>query len=357
MNLFSNSPIMSILNAKPKECVSNPIQYYSPTPKWGCDEMHSSGMHKNVSKVVGKGGWRNVFVGEYKGENVVLKKLNLWHFIIRLTSTKSNKEVMYKKFLLEASILDNLKECQYVPQLFGYCGMDIITEVVDDTLKHVMERNANRPDHVLRALEMSLSVAHGVQCLTNMKYGPVIHGDLHINQFLIDKEGKAYINDFDKSIPLGRNNVTGAPCSVVKKPEQDQDMSPRVSINSHEIHKASSLEDSSSSDHEESDSYSYPSSVRGHPDVIRFGLISEKSDIYSLGDLIYYIISNGQSPPEVRSPASIRKYASKFGSGMVKVLMDMWKELPELRPSANEVTSRLSILLEDIRSGNGSPQS
>ncbi len=357
MNLFSNSPTISILNAKPKECVSNPIQYYSPIPKWGCDVMHASGLYESVSKVVGKGGWRNVYAGEYKDEDVVLKKLNLWHHIIRSTSTESNKKDMYKKFRLEASILDNLKECQNVPQLLGYCGMDIATEKMDDTLKHAVEHNANRPDSALRALEMSLGVTHGIQCLSNMKYGPVVHGDLHIDQFLVDKEGKAYINDFDKSIPLGRNNVTGAPCSFVKKPAQEEYMIPRLSIDidSHKMRKVSSLDNSSLLNHEP-DYYSYPSSVRGHPDVIRFGLISEKTDIYSLGDLIYYIISNGQSPPEVRSPASVNMYALKYGSDIVNVLMDTWEEWPDLRPSADEVASRLSTLLEDFRSGNGSPQ-
>ncbi len=314
--------------------------------------MHSSGLYESVSKVVGKGGWRNVFAGEYMDKSIVLKKLNLWHFILRSTSTTSEERDMYSNFRLEASILDNLRECQNVPQLLGFCGMDVATEKIDGTLKDAVEHNADRPDSLLRALEMSLGVARGVQCLNDMKYGPMVHGDLHIGQFLVDKDGKVYINDFDRSIPLARNKVTGAPCSIERRPE-DYDMLPRLSVDSRAtLRKSSSEEDNPSSpDHEALDDYSLPLSVRAHPDIARFGFISEKSDIHTLGGIIYIVLSNGH--PE---DGSVETVQNKYGNDMVSLLSDMWSEWPELRPSASEVTSRLSALLEDFRSANEPPQ-
>ncbi len=177
-------------------------------------------MNKRVKNIKGKGGWRNVYFGEYENRNVVLKKLNFWH---RLFYTRGAELGEVKdKIRLEASILDNLKECQSVPHMLGYCGLDIVTEELEDSLVHAVKHNAHRNDSVSRALFMSLGAAQGVQCLSNMKYGPVVHGDIHPGQFLVHKEGRAYINDFDKAHALGRNYGTGAPCSIVKYTNKEQ---------------------------------------------------------------------------------------------------------------------------------------
>ncbi len=328
---------------KPKECASNPLQYYNLSPKWGCNVLQSSDMIRQVSRIKGKGGWRNVYGGEYKNMKVVLKRLNFWH---RMFSFEGNSlKEKYRNIRLEASILENLKECQNVPHLLGYCGLDIVTEELEDTLIHAVEHNANMRDSMSRALVMSLGAAQGVRCLSNMEYGPVAHGDLHPGQFLVDKEGKAYINDFDKAHALGRSYRTGAPCSVVHYPNTEQ-VHPHLSIGPLEGYNVS-LDNFSLSDHELG-YFSYDDPGRGHPDLVHFGLISEKTDIYSLGEVIHYIISNGQSHRKVKSRTHLNKYATIYGDDMPNLLMDMWQIWPELRPSADEVVSRLSALLENI---------
>ncbi len=304
--------------------------------------MQLNSMYKDVSRVVGKGGWRNVYAGKYEGKDVVLKRINFVHVI--LTSKYNNKKT-YDKFRLEASIIENLKECQNVPHLLGYCGLDIVTEKLDDTLINEVKRIADQSDSVLRALQLSLDTARGLQCLDHIKYGPIVHGDLHAGQFLVDKHGMAYINDFDRSHPLSRSNVTGAPCPSMKEVAWYQSVPPHLSVNP--IGESNATRDNSSSfvSHHELTYYGKPTIF--NPDIVNLGLVSEKSDIYNLAGVIYFIIS-GQDVPPLKTRDLVLKYGPIYGMDIVDLLMDMWEELPELRPSADEVALRLSALLENI---------
>lgn len=122
---------------------------------------------------------------------------------------------MYK-IRKEASIFDQLSGSPVVLDMYGYCGGSIFLESMDINLwKHVIyqkkkgqysQRKLDEMDHpsmnnftITEKLRMAIDMAESLAAMHGNKGGEIIHFDVHIEQWLLNSQGKTKLNDFNNA--------------------------------------------------------------------------------------------------------------------------------------------------------------
>ena len=262
-----------------------------------------------VGKEVGRGYSRKVSEATWRGSTVAVKE--------DVHSASGSA----REALREASLLFQLTESRNILRLVGLCNSTMVFEYAPTPLKKfVMDRKNDIS--VEKALSLGLDVVNSVAQLHSM--GPVVHGDLHIGQYLINSEGKVQLGDLELSRYVGFDN-SGKKCTfskvkgdLSKKNNGIFDSPERLSLNDN---------------------------------------LDEKTDIYRVALTLWSLLSR-ESPYKKQKDFKHSVIAgerpsldlvSGYPQEMKDLIVEAWDSDPQKRPSATEMAKRMRVIVKQFQ--------
>lgn len=242
-----------------------------------CNEMHSLSMgdllkeatsrHRSpprgLFRFFGNGG--NRLAGKLAiGDDVVVYKTGRYHLDYNDETFDFNrKESVVMKMLPGTT-----------PAIYGYCGMQSITELADGGSLHRIkqEKELTPPKMLQYAVDLSRLVAdmHSI----DEDYVSLIHQDVEASNIVFVGGDKPKIIDFHSSLLIQWNATANQPCLLYIMAS---------------IRRADTLP----------------------PEIIRDDVVTEKVDVYSLGALFFYILTKGARLYHCERPKGICNFDSK----------------------------------------------
>jgi len=232
---------------------------------------------------------------------------------------------------LDALALERLSSSKHVIDVYGYCGFSTMNKMASGSFEDFI-RKGKLSDigklYYARGAATAVADAHSID--GDGKNVTLIHRDVRPSNFLM-KDDNVVIHDFNLArFPMWNVN-TSSPCGFLK-PECTE--------------------------------YRSPEECMGRP-------LTEKLDIYSLGNIFYFILTkkrpytyprtlrekvyeklivNGVSPV---LPPKIEENSDPAIVAIIKAMKDCYAYDPSDRPSAREISDELSrvldVLLRDVR--------
>lgn len=142
------------------------------------------------------GGFADVYVGQYKGKKVALKRLRFFSL-----STKEEQESLERAFVKEVLVWRPLRHKNIVPlegidrTTFKSVGCMILPWMeggsVTDFVKGLSNPSAHRLNTLIHDIVCGLEHLHSVR---------LVHGDLRTPNVLVDERGTARLSDFGLAI-------------------------------------------------------------------------------------------------------------------------------------------------------------
>jgi serine/threonine protein kinase len=115
----------------------------------------------------------------------------------------------------DAIVMERLTHSPRIVDIYGHCSTTIISEpmpsdVSDDIIPgdgSAKQADLDKLDDVYpqnnltatQKLEMSLEMAEGLADIHGFEGGVIMHGDIHLEQFLWSKNGRLVLNDFNNA--------------------------------------------------------------------------------------------------------------------------------------------------------------
>mmetsp|Transcript_46634 Transcript_46634/g.68924 ORF Transcript_46634/g.68924 Transcript_46634/m.68924 type:complete len:568 (-) Transcript_46634:51-1754(-) len=274
--------------------------------------------------LLGIGGWRAAFKlvhnphpGSFNTEDIILKTLR-W-------KKQDFDPLTYHRHTVDAQITEHLSSSSRIIDIYGFCGESVLNEVASGgTLTSIIERDRKsgtliprKKVEYARDLAMALSAAHGGNNVT------LVHRDMKADNIVINHDGILKLNDFNDGELLHWNKSSSTQCHFRKM-----------------------LWNPTWKSNEE---------VRELP-------LTEKVDVYALGGLLYFILTEGDKPYKGLSWKEIMKLVTNgipptipdeyikskdpLIAGILRVMKKCHEYFPNDRPSANAVAHELDILLD-----------
>ncbi|KAI5080807.1 hypothetical protein GOP47_0003990 [Adiantum capillus-veneris] len=269
----------------------------------------------SLSRQIGKGGFATVFYGEWQGQKLAVKQMDM----------KATQE-----FLNEIRILSSVHHANLV-DLIGYCTekyLVLVYEYVDNgTLAHHL-RSGKNPLQWITRVQIALDAARGVEYMHDHTRPTYIHRDLKPSNILLDSNFHAKVGDF----------------GLTRLVDPDGEGWTRT------IQACGTL--------------GYMA-----PEYAQFGTISVKLDVYSFGVILYQLVSgrealagqlSGQLLPQFEEvlkrsdgqesvislvdPALGTEYSFESVWKMVKLAYRCTQRDPDLRPPMRDIVMELMTL-------------
>jgi len=183
-------------------------------------------------RYIASGLWRDVWAirpTSPEEKPLILKVMKSEHDV-----TKRNLE----RHRRDALVMERLTSSPFVVDVYGYSGNTVMTEYVETTLSDILYEHKttsskrkrqnggadiNKGSNTTRAnvtrktqqgrLALALGVARGVQAIHDFPDGPIVHADITAKQFLVTKEGKVKLNDFNRCRFMALNVSDNTPCN------------------------------------------------------------------------------------------------------------------------------------------------
>jgi len=175
---------------------SDIIRNFKPEElKINCDNIHEV----KLGKLLGSGLKRKVYEGEFRGQQVAVKKV--WHNPIKYR--------VRTMIMLEAATSFQLIGASNIASLLGWCDTTIVLSKAAGNLDQLIKE---QEISVQRALKMALDLTKGVQQLHAV---PMVHNDFFPHQILFTDEGTLLLSDFDSVFYAGNSN-SGTKCRDTK---------------------------------------------------------------------------------------------------------------------------------------------
>ena len=151
----------------------------------------------------GKGAQRKVTQATWRGSKVAVKEFY-----------RPPKHVM-STIMQEASLLFQLRKSENIVKLVGFCNSTMVFEYAPITLKHLV-LDKKEEMSVQRALSLGLDVVKGIAQLHSIVDGPVVHADIHLEQYLVNSSGRVLLGDFHVSAYVGLDKSCEKKCSYTR---------------------------------------------------------------------------------------------------------------------------------------------
>lgn len=251
-------------------------------------------------------------------DNVILKTIKLHHPM---------EERYFEFSRVDALAMEQLTSNPYVMNIHDFCGVSVVTERGEDVLGKTVQRLSPRAKVEL-AVKVALSLAaiheHGL-----------VHNDLNADNIFMGKKNNPKLNDFNIAILMMTDNRTNSTCpfpghfpNAQWKSPEEQDKSPTLNE------------------------------------------LTEKVDIYALGNLLFQLATNNKRPwremadgdgvsltteqktkvshlkmegvmPKV--PEMILKLSDPYINLLLETMEKCYQLKPEDRPTAREVAEFLDM--------------
>ena len=289
-------------------------------PAIGDDFVPSIDMHvpfasieKTLTKVIGAGGYGKVYKGEYKGEEVAIKKLPPADD----DENQGTKSSAYTALIKEIKLMSKFDSNRLV-KVLGACTDDrdtccLIMELMrgGDLAKKIHDPRRRRLTYI-QILQITQDIAEGLAYLHPL----VAHRDLKPGNILLDETGRAKIGDFG--------------ISKVKQVDKTF-LSDTVAFNGTIMYMA--------------------------PEQLNGGKLDEKVDVYSLGCIINEMWTRQYPWPgdEPRMVFQILRMVGMEGKRpwvdpdtperLKRLITKCWAQEPRERPSCAEVVKTTEILI------------
>ncbi|KAF8318091.1 kinase-like protein [Clavulina sp. PMI_390] len=271
-------------------------------------------------KLVGRGGEASVFEGEWRGSPVVVREVNLENRLWDGPAGLRIKRLVRR----EAITHSQLRHPNILPFRGVYCDpsterpLTVSPFIERGSLQNLIEEDGEISftmfQHVVSAFKDNIYYLHS-------RSPPVIHGDLHPGNILIDDSGVPYICDFGLSrirYEVTRSR-TQSPGAVTKS----RFRAPEIST-----------EEGADKSTQESDIFSLSltflalwSGKKPFPHLNEFAVVTQ--------------IADGRRP---KRPKNFAIVPANDGKILWALLEDMWKHHPTKRPSSYIVVERLKRL-------------
>ena len=154
-----------------------------------------------MGEEVGRGRSRKVSVATWKGTKVAVKEY--------VKSGRGSARIMR-----EAALMGQLNKSNNIVKLIGMCDSTLVFEYAPNNLKKFVMDKTNDIS-VEKALLLGLDMVKGLAQLHSV--GPVVHGDLHLEQYLFSPDGgKVLLGDLESSHYVGPNMSGKGRCTFSK---------------------------------------------------------------------------------------------------------------------------------------------
>lgn len=322
-----NSLAADIVGMEGNDAFCRPAHKWQTTKYPNCNSFHDAVDDVALLSFLSYGSETDVFTakGDNDSDRWVLKT-NRYH----LDLNEHQMELRRK----EAVVLERLTQSQYVPSIYGHCGMSLLAPFANggtlyDFIKSVRNGGPDLYDTSMDTLRIAVQLSEGLAALHSIDGVDIpsfAHNDLDPDQFVYNEEKTIYqINDFNFGKMIMTNKVTGESC--------------KVHHSGMNMFKSRAPEDMAVSYYESG---------------IPFDLA--KADVFTLGTTLYMLLTRqwmwegeakkvsierlirGERPA---FPNSIRESNDQALSAVAGAISACWKQDPEKRPTASEVANFL----------------
>jgi hypothetical protein len=314
-----------------------------------CNEFHAFDapeaiLDRDLWMISNKGYWRHAWEivenktqqwtddswDEYSHDSsIVLRTFKLEHAF---------EEGYFENNRVDAVAMERLTKSPYVINMFGYCGMSVLTEYAGQHVGQVVDTL-----DPLEKLELAKKIAQSVEDVHSIGDEiSLVHNDLNFANILIGKNhSRPLLNDFNIAVLMMKRNDTGEVCPFTSHFPNPQWRAPEEQV----------------------DEYGVSSK-----------LLTEKIDIYGLGNVMYrFAVGHGPwnrpdglsltkeqkleianlklkegALPEV--PGEVLNSQEPATMALLSIMRECYRHRPELRPSAKEIVDQLQSAIDAYKS-------
>ena len=251
------------------------------------------------------------------------------------------KKAYFENNRVDAIAMERLTKSPYVINMFGYCGMSVVTEYAGKHVAQVVDKL--KP---LKKLELAKMIAQGVADIHGIddQVVSLVHNDLNFANIVIgNKHGRRpLINDFNIAVLMMKRNDTGEACTFASHYPNPQWRGPEEQVDEN-TGKTSKF-------------------------------LTEKVDIYALGNVMFRF-AVGHSPwkhandgrsltfeekqeiakrkmmdgalPDV--PKDVEQSQNPATKALLSIMRECYHHQPESRPSAKEIVDQLQTAIDQYK--------
>jgi serine/threonine protein kinase len=217
--------------------------------------------------------------------------LSIYLYTHRGTGTNMMEELYFQYNRNDAVAMERLTASRSVIDIYGFCGMAVITEFAGSVLDKRTDIRSSSQTQLAFAIDIAQGLAD-VHNIDGEEIGPtLVHNDININNVVVTVDDRPLLNDFNIAIPLMKHNETGETC-------------PR-----NEVYR------------------------------------TEKADLYAVGNIFYFLLVGSSTPYRAKLPPVLPARIAKSKDPRTRILikaMHMCHETnPKERPSAAELVALL----------------
>lgn len=245
------------------------------------------------------------------------------------------EEAFFEFNRVDALAMERLTASPHVINLYGYCGLSVVTEFAGKSLDAVTGKMSSTD-----RLRLASQVAQGLADIHSLDERPsLVHNDINLANLVFTQDDRPVLNDFNVASLLMKHNETGETCPFVSRFPNAQWKSPEEQV---------------------------LDTKEERP------VVTEKIDIYALGN-IFYRLAVGLSPwkkagsfrltPEEKEdvarakrfngtlpdvPEAIQNSSDPAVQALLEIMRYCYRFQPKQRPTAQEVVAFLKKALQQI---------
>ena len=183
-----------------------------------CNNLHEMGLVSSLEDtslrlLSSSGSWRDAW--RFKAWVPFNEKHNILDNVI-LKTIKSGHTLQDRYFehsRVDALAMERLTSSRYVMNIYGFCGMSVVTERGTDDIIHFVKHLSSSRDRVDLAWKVAQSVAsvHEIDGMNTTV--SLVHNDINDGNIFIGRKNTPLLNDFNIAVLMMKDRNTNQSCS------------------------------------------------------------------------------------------------------------------------------------------------